>query len=77
MQRILNARFLLLHFDFGRRSDFDHGNTACQFCQAFLQLLAVVVTRRIFDFLTNLLDSTFNFSFFTCAINDRGVFFAA
>src|SRR5690606_24525227 len=37
VQRIFNAGFLLFHFDFGGSANFDHGNAASEFGNAFLQ----------------------------------------
>src|SRR5690606_24739781 len=43
VQGVFHARLLLLHLDFGRSTDLDHGHAASQLGHAFLQLLAVVV----------------------------------
>ena len=45
VQRVLDARLLLLHLDLGRRADVDDGDAADELREALLELLAVVVAR--------------------------------
>jgi hypothetical protein len=54
VQGIFDAGFLFFHFRLSGRSDFEYGNAAAEFCQALLQLLAIVVTGRRFDLLPDL-----------------------
>ena len=69
---IVNAGFLLFHFNFGRCANFDYRNAACQFRNALLQFFTVVVRSRFFDLLTDLSNAALNRSFFTHAIDDGG-----
>ena len=57
VQRVLDARLLLLHLDFGRRADADHRHAADQLRQPLLQLLAVVVRGGLLDLRADLLDA--------------------
>src|SRR5690606_35656038 len=75
VQRVLDASLLLLHLDFGRSADLDHGDAAGELRNTLLQLLLVVVARRIFDLLTNLLDARLDVGCLALAVDDRGVFF--
>ncbi len=58
MQRILDARLLLFHLDFGRRADANHRDAADQLREPLLQLLAIVVRGGLLDLRANLLDAT-------------------
>src|SRR5579862_7517204 len=49
MQRVLDARLFLLQLRFGGSAHLDDGNTAHQLGQPLLQLLLVVVRRRLLD----------------------------
>ncbi len=72
MQGIVNARFLLFHFNFGSCTDFDYRNAASQFRYAFLQFFAIVIRGGFFDLLTDLSHTALDGIFFTHAIDDGG-----
>src|ERR1035437_3095158 len=55
VQRVFHARFLFLHFGFGRRADVDDGHAARQLRETFLQFFAVVIARRLFDLAADLI----------------------
>src|SRR5690606_19129742 len=76
MQSIFNACFLFLHFDFGGSANTNHGNTACQLGNTFLQFFTVVVGSGFFDLNADLLDACFDGFAVAGAIDDDGVFFA-
>ena len=57
VQRILDARLLLLHLDLGRGADANHRDAADQLGQPLLQLLAVVVRGGLLDLRADLLDT--------------------
>ena len=57
VQRVLDARLLLLHLGLGRRADLDHRHAADELRQPLLQLLAVVVRGRLLDLRADLLDA--------------------
>ena len=73
MQGIFDASLLLFHFDLGRRTNFDDGNTARQLGHALLELLAVVVRGGVFDLHTDLADAAFNRLRVARTVNDSGV----
>ena len=56
VERILDARLLLLHLGLGRGADLDDGDAAGQLGQPLLQLLPVVVRGRLLDLRPDLLD---------------------
>src|SRR3954467_3370544 len=60
MECVLDAGLLLLHLDFGRSANLDHGDATDELRQALLELLAVVVRRGLFDLLADLLDARFD-----------------
>ena len=49
VQRVLDARLLLLHLGLGRRADLDHRDAAGELREALLELLAVVVGGGLLD----------------------------
>ncbi len=57
VQGIFNARFLFLHFDFGRGTNLDDGDAASQLGHTFLQLFLVVIGSRFLDLDADLLDA--------------------
>ena len=73
MQSIFNTGFLFLHFDLGGSANLDHCNTACQLGNAFLQLLAIVVRRRIFDLDADFIDARLDGLCVTGTIDDGAV----
>ena len=72
VQRIFAASLLFLHLDFGGCANLDHGNTACQLGNAFLQFFAVVVAGSFFDLLLDLLDTALDVGFNAIAVDDDG-----
>src|SRR5205823_1625019 len=54
--------------------DVDHGHTAREFRQTLLELLAIVIARRLFDLTANLTHSTLNVVLFAFAFDNGGVF---
>ena len=54
VQRVFHARFLFLHFGFGRGADVDDGHAARQFRETFLQFFTVVIARGFFDLAADL-----------------------
>ena len=69
---IVDAVFSLLHGGFGRGSDLDDGHTAGQLGEAFLQLLAVVVTGTAFQLGPDLIDATLEVLVLAAAFDDGG-----
>src|SRR5262249_31758820 len=57
VQRVFDARLLLLHLRLGGRADLDDRHAAGQLGQPLLQLLAVVVRRGLLDLGADLLDA--------------------
>ena len=49
LRRILDAQLLFLHLSLGGSADLDDGYAARQLCQAFLELLAVVIGGGCFN----------------------------
>ena len=74
VQRVFDARLLLLHLDLGGRANLDHGNTAGQLGHALLQLLAIVVRGGLFDLALNLLDARLDVAGLAGTVDDGGVF---
>src|SRR5437016_3085939 len=73
IQRVLDARLLLLHRRLGGRPDLDHRHAAGQLRQPFLQLLAVIVRRGLLDLGADLLDAALDLLRLAGALDDRGV----
>ena len=76
VQSVFNAQFLFFQFYFGSRADFDYGNTAGQFCQAFLQFFLIKLGRGFRNLGFNLFYTGFDFRFLAAAVHDGGQFFA-
>ena len=57
MQRVLDARLLLLHLALGGCADLDQRDTARKSCRPFLELLAIVVAGGFVDRRLDLLDA--------------------
>src|SRR5882762_7730225 len=75
VQCVLDARLLFLHFDLGRGTDLDQGNTAGELGNALLQLFLVVIGSRFLDLLTNALDAALDVRSLAGAVDDGGVLF--
>ena len=57
VDRVLDARFLLLHLGLGGHAYLDHGHAADEFRKPLLQLLAVILGRRVLDLRPDLRDA--------------------
>src|ERR1700730_3250669 len=75
VQRVFDAGLLFLHFDFGRGTDFDHGNTAGEIGNALLEFFLVVIGGRFLDLLTNALDAALDVRRLAGSVDDGGVLF--
>src|SRR5439155_8158856 len=73
VHRILDARLLFLHLGLGGRANLDDRDAAHELRQPLLQLLAVVVRRRVLDLYTQLLDAALNGLGRARAFDDRRV----
>ena len=73
IQGILNTGFFLLHLHFSGSTNIDHCHTTNQFCQAFLQLFAVIIRGGVFDLGTDLLYPGSQLVFVTSTVNNGGV----
>src|SRR6185503_2976372 len=73
VHRVLDARLLLLHLDLGRRADADHRDAADELGEALLELLAIVVARRLLDRLADRLDARLDVRLLASAVDDRRV----
>src|SRR5579885_365583 len=73
VKRILDPGLLLLHLDFGRGADSNHGNAAHQLRKPLLQLLAVVVGGGFLDLRADLLDARLNVGLLAGSVDNRGV----
>src|SRR5690606_12856989 len=69
--RVLERVLLRLHFRLGRRADADHGDAAGELREALLELLAVVVARRLLDLLLDHLDAGRDLGLRARAADDR------
>src|SRR5271165_2267472 len=75
VQCVFDAGLLFLHFDFGRGTDFDHGNTAGELGNALLEFFLVVIGGRFLDLLANALDAALDVRSLAGAVDDGGVLF--
>ena len=73
VESVVDAILALLHLDLGRAADLDHRNAAGELRQPLLQLLTVVVGRRVLDLLTDRADAAFDRFVRTGAVDDRRV----
>src|SRR6476659_5490329 len=73
MQRILDPSLLLLHLGLGRGADVDHRHTAGDLRETLLELLLVVVRRRLVDRGADLGDTALDLVVLTGAVDQRGV----
>ena len=71
MQRVVHEVFLFLHLNFTGCTNIDHGNTTAQLSQTFLELLAIVITRRLFNLRLDLGGAILDIGRFTGAVDDR------
>src|ERR1700681_3440103 len=75
VQCVFDAGLLFLHFDFGRSTDLDHGNTAGELGNALLEFFLVVIGGRFLDLLTNALDASLDVRSLAGSVDDRSVLF--
>src|SRR2546428_8274151 len=75
VQRILDPGFLLLHLDLGGRADIDHRDPARELGEPLLQLLLIVIRRRLLDRRLDLADATLDVGLLALAADDGGVVF--
>ena len=73
VERILDARLLLLHLRLGGRADLDDGNAADELREALLELLAIVVARGLLDLRADLLHASLDVRLLAGAVDDRRV----
>src|SRR5207247_861463 len=73
VERAIDAILALLDLDLGRTADLDHRNAAGELGQPLLQLLAVVVGRRVLDLLADRGDSRLDRLLGSGAVDDRRV----
>src|SRR6267378_7557758 len=73
VQRVLDARLLVLHLDLGGSADLDNRHAAGELRHALLQLLLVVVAGRLFDLHADLLDASLDQLLVARAVDDGGV----
>ena len=57
---VLDASLLFFHFRLGSSSDVNLSNSTGKLGDPFVQLFLVVVAGRVFEFTTNLIDSSFD-----------------
>src|SRR5207247_4932640 len=74
MHRVIHAILALLHLDFGRAADADHGYAARELGQTLLQLLTVVVRSGFLDLRLDLLNARLDVGPLAGAVGDGGVF---
>src|SRR5213079_2352277 len=74
VQRVFDPSFLLFHLGLSRSADVDDCDTACEFRQALLQFLAIVITGRLFNLTTDLCDAALDIGFFAFAFDNGGIF---
>src|SRR5438552_4162950 len=75
MEGILDAGLALLHFGFSRGADVDDSHTTGELGQAFLELLAVVVGRGLFDLAADLIHAALDFGALAVAFDEGRVLF--
>src|SRR5436309_6425942 len=73
VQRVFDPSFLLFHLGLSRSADVDDCDTACEFRQALLQFLAIVIAGRLFNLTTDLSDAALNIGLFAFAFDNGGV----
>src|SRR5436309_1257169 len=73
VERVLDARLLLLHLDLGRRPDAHDRHAADQLGEPLLELLAVVVRGGLLDLRPDLLDAALDVALLAGAAADGGV----
>ena len=73
VERVFDAGLLLLHLGLGVRADLDHRDAAGELREALLELLLVVVARRVLDLLADRLDARLDLLRVARAVDDGRV----
>ena len=73
MGGVVDAVLLLLHLDFRRAADADHGDPTGKLREAFLQFLAIVIRGRLLDLLADLRAAALNVVLLAGAVDYRRV----
>jgi len=73
VQRVVDTVFLLLDLDFRGAADADHRDAASELGETLLQLLAVIVRRRLLDLALDLRNPALDFLLLAGAVDDRRV----
>ncbi len=73
VERVFDARLLLLHLGLGGSADLDDRDAADELREALLELLAVVVGRGVLDLRADLGDAALDLVLLARAVDDRGV----
>src|SRR6202048_1280705 len=73
VQSALDAPLLLLHLGLGARAPLHHSHAAGELGEPLLQLLAIVVARRVVDLLADLLDAPLDLALLARPVDDGGV----
>ena len=73
VQCIIHSVLLLLHLHFSSSTNVENSNTTCEFGEALLQLLLVVIRSRGFDLGLDLTNACVNLVFCSAAIDNGGV----
>src|SRR5690606_5057571 len=71
MESVIDAVLALLHFDFRRAADLDHGNTACELRKTLLQFLAVIVGAGFLRLLADLVAAGLDVGLVARTIDNR------
>jgi len=75
MHRIVDAVLTFFHLDFGCPTNADDRNATGQLGQAFLQLFAVIIRRRLFDLAANLIHAALNLRALSMTFDNGRIFF--
>ena len=73
VERVVDAVLALLHLDLGGAADLDHRHAAGELGQPLLQLLLVVVRRRLLDLRLDLVDAGLDVLLLARTVDDGGV----
>jgi hypothetical protein len=73
VHRVLDARLLLFHLGLRRRPNLDDRDAPDELGEPLLQLLAVVVGRRVLDLRAQLFDTTLDRRYIPSPVDDRRI----
>src|SRR6266536_118504 len=73
VHRVVDPIFALLDLDLGRAADADHRDAARELGEPLLELLAIVIRRRLLDLRLDLGDAGLDIGLLARAVDDRGV----